>query len=181
MRNWITIALIMCVAGALVGCKKEETAGGTTGEAAPSTGGTTGMSSGSSATTAPATAGDTAGATTGAETAANVGKVAGEWEIVLPQNVLDEAKKSGKPAPAGTMSVTPDGKFTMTLSREDKNFKAEGTAKVDGSKLELTATLLDGKAPETEGDKKPQVLKISDDGSTLSAEDGSGFTFKRKG
>lgn len=179
MKNWMSVALALCVAGAIIGCKKDEAASGTTGGTPPATGGTTGMSSGSSATTAPGTTGQPA-TTTGGETAANVGKVAGEWEIVLPKEVMDEATKSGKPAPTGSMTVTADGKFTMSLSREDKTFKAEGNAKVNGSNLELTATLLDGKAPETESDKKPQVLKISDDGSTLTAEDGSGFTFKRK-
>lgn len=190
MKNWITIALALSVAGALSGCKKEETAAGTTGDATSTTGGTTGMSSGSSATTAPAaTAGTTGGttaapATTGSEAPANVSKIVGDWEMVLPQAQLDAAKKAGGAIPSGVMTIAADGKFTMTLTRGDKtakadNFSVEGTAKVDGSKLELTATMLNGKAPDTEADKKPQVMKISDDGSTLTAEDNS-LSFKRK-
>jgi hypothetical protein len=163
----------------MVGCKKDDTAAGTTGDATTTTGGTTGMSSGSSATTAPSTTGEATGGTTGTSVA-GLEKVTGDWIVVLPQEAIDMAKKSNQPLPTGTMTITGDGKFKLVMKSADKTFEAEGDAKMDGSKLSITATKLDGKAPATEADKKPQELSISDDGSTLTSTDGSKMTFKKK-
>jgi len=162
LKQLVQLSLLAGIVFGLASCKKDEAAV----DNSPSSGSvaaTTGDANGSTSTTP----------------ASGIDRVVGEWEMVLSDADMEEAKKEGG-TPSGVLTMNSDGKFSLVMKSGDRKFEASGTTKIEGNKVLLTAELLDGKAPETEADKKPQELEISEDGSTLTASDGSKTTFKRK-
>jgi hypothetical protein len=105
-------------------------------------------------------------------------KAVGEWVLVIPQDTIDKARKDGTAEPHGTLTVAADGTFVIEYFLPELH-KAVGIARMEGNALALVAETLDGKPPETDEDKKPQVFTLSDDGSTLTAENKQAV-FKKK-
>ena len=102
------------------------------------------------------------GATAADEKKIDAKKLVGKWE-----SVADKDKKQ----PAMTIEFTADGKFTAVVGPE---FKIEGTYKVDGNKLLLTA-----KDKEKEKEITVIVTKLTDDVMEGSSDKGDMRIFKR--
>jgi len=98
-----------------------------------------------------------------------------------PLDVFVGKWEGGKQDSTFTLSVTKDGHFTVDIQGGNKAHSASGNATVKDKLLLLTATTIDGKAPETEGDKKPEEFAISMDGTTLTPVQGGEPLTKQPG
>ena len=72
--------------------------------------------------------------------------------------------------------ITEAGTFEASMKGGSNASTASGTAALSGDTISLTATKIDGEAPKTDSDKKPEILKIQEDGKVLQPEHGPKLT-----
>jgi hypothetical protein len=89
----------------------------------------------------------------------------GTWKLELPAEMQSMVKQSGGEA-RGDMVFKGDNTFKLTMHIKamgtEQNSTIEGTYKLEGKDLTLTATKMDGKATEGK-DKEPQKVVLADD------------------
>lgn len=96
----------------------------------------------------------------------NAKKIVGTWEVSKSETSLP---------PGAVVDFAKDGKLTVTLKAKDKEFKIEGTYKVEKDKLSVKLTF-NGKTSEDTDD----IAKLTDDTLEILDKDKKTTTFKRK-
>lgn len=90
-----------------------------------------------------------------------------------------DAVQNGQPLNGGTLTINPDGNWSVFASDESGGHSATGRATMSGDRLTLLPSIVDGRPP-TGSDADPIVLIVSPDGRTL-RQDQSGLSFVRRG
>jgi len=103
------------------------------------------------------------GAVAAADEKIDAKKLIGKWE-----------PKDAKKGPAMVMEFTKDGKLTATADLGGKEFKIDGTYKVDGNKLMMKMKFMDKEIEET-----VTVTKLTDDEMEGTGKDGKSEAFKK--
>lgn len=115
----------------------------------------------------------------GSEVEASFADVEGKWNIRITPEMrkqMDASKVSGVEL---SLTFSAPDRFAMTAKSNEKGSQTVvGTAKVEGGKILLTPTEIDGKPPVNPSDAQTLGLTLDSAKATLTSEDGR-MTFER--
>ena len=89
--------------------------------------------------------------------------IVGTWKFQISDEMMKNAPTSAKP-PVITLELKDDGTFTGSTQADGKSETAEGTYKLEGKELTVTATKENGVAKTN---PTPKHMTVSDDFKTM--------------
>jgi hypothetical protein len=117
------------------------------------------------------------GSTKGPSASPPVGTIAGVWKGIPDPAELAHAREHGHPPSSTMLKIDADGKFTMSVVSHGKPQSIEGTAKIEGNAVSLTALKMDGEDAPPEIQANPITLRLNDSGKL--ADDRGNALFER--
>jgi len=97
----------------------------------------------------------------------------GKWSVRITPEMRKQMEASKVSGVELSLTFTAPDRFKLTAKSNEKGAQTVlGKAKIEGSKVLLTPTEIDGKAPSTPGDAQTLGLQLDAKQTTLTSDDG---------